>query len=56
MLSATVVWFQDTIVLSGGTGRFANATGGGSEVGTFDLATGVTELVLGGLIQLRRVG
>jgi hypothetical protein len=51
MLSATVVWFQDTIVLSGGTGRFTNATGGGSEVGTFDLATGVIELELDGWIS-----
>jgi len=51
MLSATVVWFQDTIVLSGGTGRFASATGGGSDVGTFDLATGVIELELDGWIS-----
>jgi hypothetical protein len=51
MLSPTVVWFEDTIVLSGGTGRFVNATGGGSEVGTFDLATGVIELELNGWIS-----
>lgn len=51
MLSPTVVWFQDTVVLAGGTGRFANATGGGSEVGTFDLATGVIELELNGWIS-----
>ncbi len=51
MLTATVVWFQDTIVLSGGIDRFANATGGGSEVGTFDLATGVIELELDGWIS-----
>jgi len=49
--SATVVWWQDTFVLDGGTGRFANASGGGVEGGTFDLATGVLEYELTGVIS-----
>jgi hypothetical protein len=38
-LSATEVWWQDTFVLTGGTGRFAHASGGGVERGTVLIPT-----------------
>jgi hypothetical protein len=50
-LSPTLVWWRDVIVFDGGTGRFANATGGGSEWGTFDLTTGVLEYEVEGVIS-----
>lgn len=34
-----VFWWQDTVIFDGGTGRFANASGGGSEWGTVDFST-----------------
>lgn len=38
-LSAAEVWWQDTFTLTGGTGRFEHASGGGTEWGTALLAT-----------------
>ena len=34
-----VVGFMDTFTITGGTGRFANASGGGTESGTFNVET-----------------
>lgn len=50
-LSATEVWWQDTFVFDGGTGRFANASGGGSDWGTFNTATGLMEYETEGTIS-----
>lgn len=50
MLSADVVWWQDSFVIQGGTGRFAGASGGGTDRGTTESASGYTEYELEGVL------
>jgi hypothetical protein len=50
MLSAEVVWWQDSFVIDGGTGRFAGASGGGTDRGTTEVVSGYTEYELEGVI------
>jgi hypothetical protein len=50
-LSVTELWWQDTFVLIGGTGRFANASGGGVEWGTALAATFELEYEMEGMIS-----
>ena len=49
--SATEAWFLDTFILSGGTGRFANAAGGGTEWGTVDLGSFDIDMEMRGVIS-----
>lgn len=50
MLSSEVIWWQDTFVIEGGTGRFAGASGGGTDRGTTVQASGYTEYEVEGVI------